>query len=183
MTTLQGNTVGFIGLDVMGKRMAQRIKDAGAMTYAYNEQPAMRYEIARSGINLCASPSEIASKTAGQLIILMLGNDENMDEIMQGQASLMEQLAAGTLIIDMGQTSIVDTNRYATLARSKGARWLDAPVYGADLPPNSGEIEIIAGGRVEDYQRALPIFQCLAQKISHAGDIGSGQAQILTLQN
>jgi len=183
MTALQGTTVGFIGLDVMAKSMAQRIKDAGAITYAYNNLPAMRYEIARSGINFCASPSEIASKTAGQIIILMLRDDEDMDAILQGKSSLMEQLAAGTLIIDMGQTSIVDTNRYSTLARGKGARWLDAPVYGPDVPSNAGHIEIIAGGRAEDYERALPILRCLAQKISHEGDIGAGQAQILTLQN
>ena len=72
MATLRGTTVGFIGLGAMGKNMLQRIQEAGARTYAYHELPAMRYEIARAGINLCMSPAEISGKTAGDIIILML---------------------------------------------------------------------------------------------------------------
>jgi len=183
LSTLHGTTVGFIGLGSMGKHMAQRIKSAGATTYAYHDLPAMRYEIARAGINLCTSPSEIAGKTAAGIIILMLRNAEDVDTVLQGEASLMEHLAAGTLIIDMGQTAVVDTKNYATLARSKGARWLDAPMNGDEAAADKGALEIIVGGRTEDYERALPILQCLAHKVSHEGDIGAGQSQVLALQN
>jgi len=183
METLRGTTVGFIGLGAMGKHMVKRIQAAGAITYAYHGLPAIRYEIARAGISLCASPAEIAGKTAGEIIIVMFGPDDDMDAAIQSNAGLLDNLAAGTLIIDMGKTPVTDTKRYAELAKRKGAAWVDAPAEGNETAASHGELEIAAGGSAEDYARALPVLKCLGSEITHAGEVGAGQSRLLALQN
>ncbi len=177
MGVLNNTNVGFIGIDAMGKSMAKRIHEAGANTYAYNRSPAVRYEIARNGISLCQSPAEIADKIENGIIILTLPDGEAVEAILEGENSLLSHLAKDTLVIDMGSTAGIDTKKYAALTEAKGAHWIDAPAVGDENAALNGELEIMAGARDEDYNRALPILNCLGKSVNHVGGVGSSHME------
>ncbi|MBL4905977.1 MAG: NAD(P)-dependent oxidoreductase [Sneathiella sp.] len=179
MGILNNTNVGFIGVDTIGKSMAKRIHEAGANTFAYNRSPAVRYEIARNGISLCQSPAEIADKIDSGVIILMLSDSDTIQAMLEGEDSLLSNLSADTLIIDMSKTTLDDTKKYAALTEARGAHWIDAPVIGDEDAVLNGELEISAGARDEDYDRALPILSCLGKSVNHVGGIGSGQSKAL----
>ncbi|WP_025899976.1 NAD(P)-dependent oxidoreductase [Sneathiella glossodoripedis] len=181
MGTLEGTNIGFIGLGPMGKHMALRIKEAGANLFAYHGSPSVRYELAREGISLCVSPKEIAHKTSGGIILLMLGSTKDMEEILLGEAGLVANIGPDTLVIDTSQTPLTSTRHYADLVSQQSAHWIDAPVVGDELAAGKGELMISAGGTANDYQRALAVLQCLGSDISHAGDVGAGQSHIIEL--
>ncbi|MBL4740058.1 MAG: NAD(P)-binding domain-containing protein [Sneathiella sp.] len=169
MAKLDNTTVGFIGADNMGKTMAKRIQSAGATTYAYDRSPAVRYEIARASISLCQSPAEIATKAHGGVIILMLSDHDAAASAIEGDNSLLSTLEADTLVINMGNLDAPHSKRYAALAAEKGAIWVNAPVIGDADAALNGELEITATACDDDYNRALPILQCLSQSVHHVG--------------
>lgn len=183
METLQGITVGFIGLDPMGKQMALRIQEAGATTYAYHTSPSIRYEIARAKINLCGSAAEIAGKVAGGIILLKIDSTRDLDEILLGKDSLLTNVTKDTIIIDVGTTPVTTTQQFAKMTAARGALWIDAPAIGDELAASRGELEINVGASDEGYNQVLTILSCLGNKISHAGELGSGQSQTLALQH
>lgn len=169
MAKLDNTTVGFIGVDTLGQIMAKRIHSAGATTYAYDRSPALRYEIARASISLCQSPAEIATKAQGGIIILMLSDNEATDSAMEGDSSLFSTLESNTLVINMGDLEAEHAKHYATLATQKGAIWINAPAIGDEKDALNGELQIRASAEDADYERALPILQCLSKSVSHVG--------------
>lgn len=181
MGTLHGLDIGIIGLGPIARHVALRIQGAGANTYAYHRSPAIRYELAREGISLCTSPKEIASKTAGGIIVLMLNSAKDMEEILLGEAALIANLQPDSLIIDASQTPVTNTRHYANLVAEKGAQWIDAPVVGDELSVGQGNLVIAAGGSALAYERALSVLQCLGSEIKHAGDLGAGQTRAIEL--
>ncbi len=183
MGNIEGTNVGFIGLGPVGKHMVLRIKSAGAITFAYHGSPSVRYELAREGVSLCISPKEIATKTSGGIIVLMLNSTMDMEEILLGEAALIANLTPNTLIIDASQTPITSTRHYANLVSEKGANWIDAPVVGDELAAGKGDLTISAGGSSKDYERALSVLQCLGSEVKHAGDLGSGQSHAIEMDH
>jgi 3-hydroxyisobutyrate dehydrogenase-like beta-hydroxyacid dehydrogenase len=183
METLQGVTVGFIGLDPMGKQMALRIQEAGAKMYAYHASPSIRYEIARAKINLCGSAAEISRKVAGGIILLKVDSTRDLDGILMGEDSLLSHITKGTIIIDVGTTPVTTTQQFAKIAEARGAHWIDAPAIGDEVAASRGELEINVGASDEEYKQVLKVLDCLGNKITHAGGLGSGQSQTLALQH
>jgi len=61
------------------------------------------------------------------------------------------------------------SKRYAALAATKGAIWVNAPAIGDADAALNGELEITATAGDDDYNRALPILQCLSQSVNHVG--------------
>ncbi|MEH6403991.1 MAG: NAD(P)-binding domain-containing protein [Sneathiella sp.] len=169
MAKLDNTTVGFIGIDNMGKTMAKRIQSAGATTYVYDHSPAVRYEVARASISICQSPAEIAAKAHGGVIILMLSDNSVADSTIEGEDSLLSGLEADTLIINMGDLEMKDSERYAALTAKKGASWINAPAIGDAEDALKGKLEITTTGEESDCDRALPILQCLSQSVHHVG--------------
>ncbi len=183
MGTLQGVTVGFIGLDPMAKQMALRVQKAGAQTYAYHASPSIRYEIARAKINLCGSAAEIARKVAGGIILLKFDSTRDLDEVLMGEDSLLNNITKETIIIDVGTTPVTTTQQFAKVAEARGALWIDAPAIGDELAASRGELELNVGASDEGYNQVRTILSCLGNKISHVGELGSGQSQALSLQH
>ncbi len=147
MGVLDGITVGFIGLDGGGKEAATRMRSAGATTYAWNKSAAIRYEIARAGINLCHSETELADKAAGNIIVLMHTPMDSLETLMDEDGAFLRNLAGDTIVIDAGDTGLEEAKHYAARVQSKGASWIDP-----DKNPSS----------VND--RVLPILEYLGSQ-------------------
>ena len=144
MGALDGITVGFIGLDGGGKEAATRIRSAGATTYAWNKSAAIRYEIARAGISLCHSETELADKAAGNIIILMHTPMDSLETLMDEDGAFLKNLAGDTIVIDAGDTGSEEAKRYAARVQSKGASWITP-----DADPSTA------------HNRALPVLEYL----------------------
>ena len=183
MGTLQGVTVGFIGLDPMAKQMALRVQEAGAETYAFHASPAIRYEIARAKINLCGSAAEIARKVSGGIILLKIDSPRDLEEILTGDNALLAHVTKQTLIIDVGTTPVTTTQKFAKMAAARGAHWIDAPAIGDEITASRGELELNVGASDEDYNQVHALLSCLGNKISHVGELGAGQSQAFALQH
>ncbi|WP_448190097.1 NAD(P)-dependent oxidoreductase [Azospirillum sp. sgz301742] len=167
---LPGRTVGVIGLGLMGRPMARNLAQAGAAVVVHNRSPGPAEELAKQGLRPAASPAEVAG--AADTLILMLTDTPAVEAVTD---ALLGALRPGHLVIDMGTTAVGATRCLAERVRAVGADWVDAPVSGGQVAAEAATLTIMAGGTVEAFERAKPLFQTLGRRITHVGDVGAGQ--------
>jgi 2-hydroxy-3-oxopropionate reductase len=167
------DTVGFIGLGIMGKPMAKNLIEAGHELVVYNRTPKKAEELAGAGAVVAASPREVAEQS--DVVVTMLPDSPQVEEVLVGEEGVLEGVKEGALIVDMSTISPVITEELAARAKEKGASMLDAPVSGGDVGAIEGTLSIMVGGSDEDFQRARPLFEAMGKTVTHVGGSGAGQ--------
>jgi len=165
--------IGFIGLGIMGKPMARNLLKAGYQLVVHNRSRGPVEELQREGAEGAGSPAEVAERS--DVIITMLPDTPDVRQVVEGERGVLEGIRQGSLLIDMSTISPIATRELASRVEERGAHMLDAPVSGGDVGAQQGTLSIMVGGREEDFQRALPIFQVLGKTITYLGPSGSGQ--------
>jgi len=168
-------TVGFIGLGVMGKPMARNLLKAGFRLLGHNRIRAAVDEIVAAGGQAAESPAAIARES--DVVITMLPDTPDVEAVLAGQNGVLATLRKNALVIDMSSISPATTKRLAAAVREKGASMLDAPVSGGEIGAVNGTLSIMVGGDEAAFDRARPIFEAMGHKerIVHIGPSGAGQ--------
>ncbi len=173
-------TIGFIGLGIMGKPMARNLLRAGYPLVVYNRsRPAME-ELAADGARLGSSPRDVAAQTT--TIILMLPDSPDVEQVVFGPDGVAEGIRPGSILVDMSSISPVTAVKVAEELGKKGVHVLDAPVSGGDVGAAQGTLSIMAGGHEDVFDQALPILQVLGKIIVLCGGHGAGQTTKLCNQ-
>jgi 2-hydroxy-3-oxopropionate reductase len=165
------DTVGFIGLGIMGKPMAENLIEAGYDLVAYNRTREKAEDL--DNATVAETPREVAERS--DVIITMLPDSPEVEEVLAGEDGVLEGVREGALIVDMSTISPVVTEELAGRAEERGASMLDAPVSGGDVGAIDGTLSIMVGGSEEDFGRALPLFEVMGKTVTHVGPVGTGQ--------
>ncbi|WP_419901746.1 NAD(P)-dependent oxidoreductase [Kiloniella sp.] len=172
---LVGAKVGIIGLGNMGAHMASRLDAAGAEVFIHTRTRGKASALEAQGMVYCATPSDLSRAVGNGIIIICVTDTPAVEAVINNQNGILDAIEPGVLVIDMGTTQVMNTRVLAGLVSQKGASYLDAPVSGGAVGAEQGSLSIMVGGRVEDFERARPIFEILGKNINHIGDIGAGQ--------
>jgi 2-hydroxy-3-oxopropionate reductase len=164
-------TVGFIGLGIMGKPMAENLIEAGYDLVAYNRTSEKAGEL--DGATVAETPREVAEQS--DITITMLPDSPQVEEVLAGEDGVLEGIKEGALIVDMSTISPVVTEELSEKAKEKGASMLDAPVSGGDVGAIEGTLSIMVGGSEGDFERARPLFEIMGGTVTHVGPVGTGQ--------
>jgi 2-hydroxy-3-oxopropionate reductase len=167
------DTVGFIGLGIMGRPMAKNLMEAGYDLVVHNRSPEKAEELAGEGTTAAATPREVAEGC--DVVITMLPDSPQVEEVLAGEGGVFEGVRKGALIVDMSTISPVVTESLAVRAKEKGASLLDAPVSGGDVGAIEGTLSIMVGGEEADFERAKPLFDVMGKTVTHVGPTGAGQ--------
>jgi 2-hydroxy-3-oxopropionate reductase len=165
------DTVGFIGLGIMGKPMAENLIEAGYDVVAYNRTREKAEQL--DGAAVAETPKEVAERS--DVIITMLPDSPQVEEVIAGEDGVLDGIKKGALVVDMSTISPVVTEGLADKASERGASTLDAPVSGGDVGAIDGTLSIMVGGSEEDFERALPLFEVMGKTVTHVGPVGTGQ--------
>ncbi len=181
---LEGHKIGFIGLGVMGKPMAGHLAHAGAHVVVHNRSQTVVEELLEASpqFQRAHSPAAVARAVGPGMIVLMLTNTPAVDAVILGEQGLVSAISTGALVIDMSTTGLAKTRECAQVLRGKGCGYVDAPVSGGETGARSATLSIMAGGSPADMARARPLLEVLASKVTHLGDVGSGQIAKLANQ-
>jgi 2-hydroxy-3-oxopropionate reductase len=150
------DTVGFIGLGIMGKPMAQNLIEAGYDLVVYNRTREKAEEL--DGATVAESPRAVAEQS--DIIITMLPDSPQVEEVLAGEDGVFEGIQEGALIVDMSTISPVVTEELSQQAQERGASMLDAPVSGGDVGAIDGTLSIMVGGSEEDGRYRHPRRSC-----------------------
>jgi 3-hydroxyisobutyrate dehydrogenase-like beta-hydroxyacid dehydrogenase len=167
--------VGFIGLGIMGSRMASNLRRAGFELNVFNRTRA-RAEAwaAEHGGTVADSPR--AAAEGANVVITMVVDGAQVEAMLLGPDGALEGAADGALFVDMSTIAPEDARRLAGVVRERGHGFVDAPVTGSAPKAESGTLTIMAGGSDEDMRAAAPLFDAMGETLVHAGEVGQGQA-------
>lgn len=164
-------SVGFIGLGVMGRPMAENLLSAGASLVVHNRSRPAQDALVAHGAAGAQTPAEVAGRA--DIIITMLADDDAVRSVVGG--GLLAAARPGSLIVDMSTVSPALSRELAARAAERDVRMLDAPVSGGDVGAREGTLSIMVGGDAADLERARPVLEVLGGSIVHAGPAGAGQ--------
>jgi 2-hydroxy-3-oxopropionate reductase len=166
-------TIGFIGLGVMGAPMARNLLAAGYEVVAWNRSPEPLAALAEAGAREAEGPAAVAA--AADVVIAILKDDPVVREVLGGPDGAIAAARPGALVIDMSTVSPALARDLAEEAAARGVAFLDAPVSGGDVGAREGTLSIMVGGDGAALERARPVFEVLGSRVTHVGGAGAGQ--------
>ena len=165
-------SVGFIGLGIMGQPMALNLVKAGYKVAAFNRTRDKARPLEQAGAMTASSPAEAAR--SADAVVMIVSDTAAVESVVTGKDGILETLRSGAIVIDSSTISPTASRRMACLAAGKGASWLDAPVTGSKHGAEKGELTFMIGGDREALDRAMPILEVLGKKHIYCGAHGSG---------
>ncbi|HAB0008806.1 TPA_asm: NAD(P)-dependent oxidoreductase [Listeria monocytogenes] len=165
--------IGFVGTGVMGSSMAGHLLEAGYEVLVYTRTKTKAEDLLDKGALWVETPGELANKV--DILISMVGYPKDVEELYLGENGFLENLAVGTVAIDMTTSSPALAKKMAEFGREKGIGVLDAPVSGGDIGAKNGTLSIMVGGSEDVFFKVEPIFDILGSSVILQGDAGAGQ--------
>ena len=166
------NTLGFIGIGLMGRPMVLRLLGAGYNVNVWNRSPDKLVQVAVAGAKVCASIAELVK--ASQVILLCLTDTAAVESVIY--KGIVENGSVNQLLIDLSSIHPDNTRQLASVLKDRcGMNWVDAPVSGGIVGAEQGSLTIMAGGSSENVSIACTILAPLYQQFTHMGELGCGQ--------
>ncbi|MBK1721700.1 2-hydroxy-3-oxopropionate reductase [Thiocystis violacea] len=166
-------TLGFIGLGIMGRPMALNLRRAGHPLVVHARRPESMRPLADAGATTCASPAEVARQA--DIVFTMVSDTPDVEAVILGERGVIEGVRPGSVVVDMSTISAAATRHLAECLRAQDVEMLDAPVSGGEVGAVEGTLSIMVGGALEAFRRVLPLFECMGKNIVHIGANGAGQ--------
>jgi len=172
-------TLGFVGLGVMGGRMAKRLLDARHPVVGYNRTRAKAQSLADAGLRLAASPREVAQ--AADVVFTMVTDTAALEAVTRGPDGILAGLRRGGVLIEMSTVSPEAIRALAADAAARGAELLDAPVSGSPATLEAGQLSFMVGGAETALERVRPYLTAIGPTITHVGALGLAKAMKLAI--
>src|SRR5918995_148505 len=176
------DTVGFIGLGLMGRPMAKNLLKRGFNVVAHSRSQAPVDDMVAAGAEPAASPADVARRAAR--IVTMLPDAPDVERVMEGPDGIFSVLqeSAGAqrpshILIDTSTIAPAVARRLAARAGELGATMLDAPVSGGEIGAINASLSIMVGGDADAFVAVKPILDAMGNRdcVIRIGESGAGQ--------
>jgi len=167
-------TLGFVGLGVMGGRMAKRLLDAGHRVIGYNRTRAKARWLADAGLRLADSPREVAAQA--DVVFTMVTDSPALDAVCRGPDGILAGLRRDAVHVEMSTVSPEAVRTLADEAATRGAHLLDAPVSGSPATLEAGQLSFMVGGDPATLERVRPYLAAIGPGLTHVGPVGLAKA-------
>ncbi|MEN8400437.1 NAD(P)-dependent oxidoreductase [Acinetobacter towneri] len=161
--------IAFLGMGLMGTRMATRLVQAGFEVAVWNRSPAA----CESVLSLGAKPLQLSEIGQYPVILSCLADDNAVQAVLD---QIEPFLTAQQVIVDFSSLSVDQTQKLAQQASLKQVTWIDSPVSGGTAGAEQGSLVIFAGGDANTIEKLSPIYHVLSQRVTRMGETGTGQA-------
>ena len=168
-------TVGFIGLGIMGRPMAKNLLKAGLPVVVHSRSQGPVDDVVAAGAARASSPADVARRATR--IITMLPDSPDVELVMEGANGIFSALQPGTILIDTSTIAPATARRLAARAASLGATMLDAPVSGGEIGAINASLSIMVGGDARAFAEVKPVLDAMGnpERVILIGDSGAGQ--------
>lgn len=171
--------LGFVGLGLMGSRIAKRLLDAGHQVSGYNRTPSKAGDLIQAGLVLKNSPREVAQ--AADITFSMVTDTAALSSITDRDDGILAGLSTGKVYVDMSTVSPKAIRLLAGRVAATGAQMLEAPVSGSLPAAESGTLILYVGGNPETLEQVRSVFEQISQKIIYVGDNGQAIAMKIAI--
>lgn len=161
--------IAFLGIGLMGSRMATRLIQAGFQVAVWNRTSSACEEL----IDIGAQPLELSNIGEYPVILICLADDTAVEAVFE---QIQPNLKAEQVIVDFSSLSVAATKTLAQATSSQNVKWIDSPVSGGTAGAEQGTLVIFAGGDTQTITDLTPIYNVLSQRVTRMGNTGTGQA-------
>jgi 2-hydroxy-3-oxopropionate reductase len=166
-------SVGFIGLGIMGRPMAEHLIAGGHRLHASSHHKPVAPDLIEKGVVAHATPKAVAA--ASDVVILMLPDTPQVKEVLFSAEGVAAGLSAGKIVVDMSSISPMATKDFAKRIEAAGGSYLDAPVSGGEVGAKAASLTIMVGGPEAAFARVKELFDLMGKNITLVGGNGDGQ--------
>ncbi len=168
-------TVGFIGLGVMGRPMAKNLLAKGYRLIVHSRSQGPVKELVSAGAVRADSPAGVARQA--RRIITMLPDSPDVELVLEGADGVFAAIQPDTILIDTSSIAPAVARRLSARAQTLGARMLDAPVSGGEIGAINASLSIMVGGDADAFTTVKPILDAMGnpERVIRIGDSGAGQ--------
>jgi hypothetical protein len=172
---MSGQTLGFIGLGVMGEPMCRNlVRKSGCPVVAYDVRPEPLERLCADGVRAARSVAEVA-REAG-LVFLSLPGEAQVRAACLGEDGLAPLARQDQAVVDCSTAPVSLARELAAAFAGRGAGFADAPVARTRQAAIDGTLSIMVGAGEALYRRIEPLLRCMASDVTHCGAPGAGQA-------
>lgn len=176
---MKGKKIGFIGMGLMGSRMASRLLAYDHQVEVYNRTPEKCEALKEAGAIVSKSVEELARNS--EIVFTMLSDPEAVKSTILGKKGLLEKMQPGSVWIDCSTVNPSFTLEMAQEAKNRNIRFIDAPVAGSIIPAEKGELVFLIGGNKKDMDEIQPLFEIMGKKCLYLGSNGKGTAMKMVI--
>ena len=165
-------SIGFIGLGIMGRPMAMHLLKAGHTLHVYEGNRAAG-DLKAAGATGFSDYASLAA--ASDVVITMLPDSPDVEAVVLGPGGVAEGIRSGSLFIDMSSIAPATARKVHEALAARGVEALDAPVSGGQVGAEAATLSIMVGGSQEAFDRAMRLFSLMGKNIVRIGGAGAGQ--------
>ena len=167
------DTVGFIGLGVMGASMAGHLLKAGYKVHVNTRTRVKAESLLEAGAVWRDDAASVARES--DVVFTMLGYPSDVESVYFGSGGIIANARPGCVLVDTTTSSPVLAARIYAAAKAAGLGALDAPVSGGDVGARNATLTIMVGGDEADFEAVKPLFALMGTTVIRQGAAGAGQ--------
>src|SRR5437016_7441729 len=164
--------IGFIGLGIMGSRMAADLQKHGHSLVVFNRTREKAEPLMAEGAEWADPPAALALQV--ETIFTMLAHPEAVEKAALGEEGFLRYPQSGQMWIDCSTVNPSFSRKMAVEARARGVGFLDAPVTGSKGQAELAKLTFWVGGETSDLETYRPLLECMGNRIIHCGGPGTG---------
>ena len=173
MATATKERVGIVGVGRMGLAMHKHLVKRGYPVTACDIDNKQLAKAREAGASTVKTPAEVAR--AADFVIIGVGYDDEINEVVLGAEGLLAELAPGS-IIAVSSTAKPDTVKALDKrAQAQGVGVLDAPICRGRFAADEGTLLALVGGKADVVERGRAVYGCFCSDYAHLGEVGHGQ--------
>jgi len=173
MTTTNQQSVGLVGLGMMGRPAAELLARAGHATFAYDVDPAVVAEVAAAGVGAAETLTELAGRC--DVVLVMVPSDQDVLDVCTGPGGLLEGARRGSVLVICSSVTPETCRAVAAAAEPTDVDVLDAALTGGVRAAQAGTINLLVGGDAGVLDRIRPSLEPWTGTVHHLGGLGAGQ--------
>lgn len=167
-------TLGFIGLGVMGEPMCRHlVAKSGSPVVIFDLMPEPVGRLAAIGATPARSAAEVAR--SADIIFVSLPSGKHLQAICEGPDGLIANVGPGRTVVDLGTSPLKLSKELAAKFGAGDVAYADAPVARTRQAAEQGTLAVTVGAADPVFARLEPLLRCFASEVTHCGEIGSGQ--------
>jgi 3-hydroxyisobutyrate dehydrogenase-like beta-hydroxyacid dehydrogenase len=165
-------SIGFIGLGIMGSRMAANLQQHGHALIVYDRTRERAGQLLSRGATWANSPAAVSAQA--EVIFTMLAPTQAITDAALGQDGFLSDCPPGRLWVDCSAVAPAFSREMAGEAQARGVRFLDAPVTGSKSQAALATLIFWVGGATSDLEACRPLLDCMGSRITHCGGQSTG---------
>jgi 3-hydroxyisobutyrate dehydrogenase-like beta-hydroxyacid dehydrogenase len=172
----RASPVGFIGLGMMGSRVAANLQSAGFPLVVHNRTRSKAEGLIAGGASWADSPAAVARAVGTGVLMTMTTDRRSLEAVLFGRSGAARRLPPGALVVDLTTIGPSESRAVAERLALRQVHFVDAPVGGSIDAAERHTLLIYVGGEPADVERARPLLEVVGRRVEHFGPVGSGSA-------